>query len=295
MEIPPESKQGENREILPAGLTLGPAHLKVASLERSIGFYERVIGLTVIDRAGDAAQLGGDGGPAVIVLHERPGARSVTRHSGLYHVALLYESRQELAEVGQRIQAARVPIDGASDHGTHEAFYLPDPDGNGLELAWDREPAVWPNLADVTAIAPRPLDIGGLFNLVSGRAEVPHAGAGLRVGHLHLHVGDISDSLAFYRETIGFDLITEIPQTAAFVSAGGYHHHLAFNTWQGSGAPPAPEDAIGLLHWTVELPDARDLQALRDRVDAAGVGVYEVENGIELLDPSGNRLRVVVA
>ncbi len=293
MDVPARYRQGENRGILPDTLSLGAAHLKVSSLARSLAFYEDVIGLVTAGQEDGVARLSGEGGREVLVLHERPGATAVSRHSGLYHVALLYETRQQLAEVGQRIQGARVPIDGASDHGTHEAFYLPDPDGNGLELAWDRDPEVWPNLADFTAIAPRPLDIGGLFNLVSGRAPVPHAGSGLTVGHVHLHVADIGDALAFYRDVVGFDLIAEI-DTAAFVSAGGYHHHLAFNTWQGRGAPPPPEDAVGLLYWTVELPSQSAVDALRGRAEAAGHGVEGVEGGIELVDPAGNRMRVVV-
>lgn len=238
----------------------------------------------------------GAGDDDLIVLRELPGARRVSRHSGLYHVALLYPTREELARVAQRIQVARVPIDGASDHGTHEAIYLPDPDGNGLELAWDRARQLWPNLADVTAIAPRPLDIGGLFNLVSGHEPIESAEPGMRVGHVHLHVGELADSLAFYREAVGFDLVTEIPGSAAFVSAGGYHHHLAFNTWQGSGAPPAPDDAIGLDHWTIELPTADDVGAVRQRLLAAGSTLGEAGGGaIAVSDPWGNRLRVRLA
>jgi catechol 2,3-dioxygenase len=290
MAIEATYRQGENRRVLPDELRLGTAHLKVADLDRSVDFYERVIGLQLHGRDSDVARMGA-GGEDILVLHERPGARHHSRVSGLYHVALLYDSQQQLAEVAQRILESQTPIDGASDHGTHEAIYLPDPDGNGLELAWDREPSQWPNLADIEAIAPRPLDMGGLFNLVSGRAAVPEAGPGLKVGHVHLHVGDIADSLAFYRDVVGFDLITEI-DTAAFVSAGGYHHHLAFNTWQGRGAPPAREEDLGLLHWTVVLP-ADDVAALTDRLKAATIDVATGENGIEVVDPSGNRLRVV--
>lgn len=290
MEIEQTLRQGEARGVLPDDLRLGAAHLKVADLGRAVEFYERVVGLPVRKSGDGIAQLGA-GEEDVLVLHERPGARREARRSGLYHVALLYPTREELARVAQRIQLAGVPIDGASDHGTHEAIYLPDADGNGLELAWDRAPELWPNLADITAIAPRPLDIGGLFNIVSGREPVELADPATRVGHLHLHVGELADSLGFYRDLIGFDLITEI-DTAAFVSAGGYHHHLAFNTWQGPGAPPASEDAVGLLHWTIELPTSEDVAAARGRLGAAGVATEDVGDGFSARDPWGNALLV---
>lgn len=279
--------------MLPDDLALGPVHLRVADLTRSIAWYQDVIGLTLRGQSGDVATLGTELDD-VIVLHEVPGARRLARHSGLYHVALLYESRLELARVLQRIEAARTPVDGFSDHGTHEAIYLPDPDENGLELAADRPREVWLDLADVTAIAPKPLDIGDLFNLVSGRAPEPQAGPATRVGHLHLHVADLTDSLHFYRDLIGFDVITEI-DTAVFVSAGGYHHHLAFNIWQGRGAPPTPDDATGLLHWSIELPTGDDVAAVQQRLEAAEVTTQVVEGGFETADPSGNHLRVTTS
>lgn len=293
MEIAEAYKQGENRRVLPEGLTLGAAHLKVVDLDRAITYYSDVIGFQLRERDGDTAYLGA-GADDLIVLHERPEGRRVSRHSGLYHVAILYPSQLELARVAQRILESRTPIEGASDHGTHEAIYLPDPDGNGLELAWDRAPSEWPNLADITAIAPQPLDMGGLFNLVSGRKAEPDADAGTVVGHVHLHVADIGESTAFYRDLLGFDLITEI-DTAAFVSAGGYHHHLAYNTWQGRGAPPAPEDALGLVHWTIQLPNEADVAAARERLTAGGVETAGVDGGFQASDPSGNAVRVIRA
>ncbi len=277
--------------MLPEGLRLGAAHLRVTELDRAVGFYTDVIGLQVRESGPDFAKLGA-GADDLIVLHADPDARRYSRRAGLYHVALLYPTQEELARVAQRILESRTPIDGASDHGTHEAIYLPDPDGNGLELAWDRAPDKWPNLADITAIAPRPLDMGGLFNLVSGRDSVSEADPGTRVGHVHLHVGDLTEALAFYRDALGFDLITQI-DTAAFVSAGGYHHHLAFNTWQGRGAPPAPEGAIGLVHWTIELPGEAYVEAARDRLAEAGYESRDVEGGFEASDPSGNAVRVL--
>jgi catechol 2,3-dioxygenase len=272
-------------------ITLGPAHLKVADLDRAIPFYENVIGFQVQSRDDGIARLGA-GGPDLVVLHERPGALPVSRHSGLYHVAILYPSQLELARVLQRILATDTPIQGASDHGTHEAVYLPDPDGNGLELAADRPRAEWPDLSDITAIAPQPLDMGGLFNLVAGRDPVPEADPETKVGHLHLHVGDLDDARAFYGDALGLDVKTQI-DTALFLSADGYHHHLGLNTWQGRGAPPAPDTATGLGHWTIELSSPDDVAATRARLGAAGHETGDIEKGFESRDPSGNAVHVI--
>ena len=149
--------------------------------------------------------------------------------------------------MAQRMIQSRTAVQGASDHHTHEAFYLPDPDGNGLELAADRPRDQWPDLQDaydLTKGAPQPLDVADLMSLVDGQPVVARAEPGVRVGHLHLHVGDVDEGLAFYRDVIGFDEIANMG-TAAFVSAGGYHHHLGFNTWRGQGVPPGRRGPAG--------------------------------------------------
>ncbi len=283
--------QGERRQLLPDGLRLGAVHLKVSDLDRSVSFYCEILGLQLNVGEDDTAWLGA-GGENLIVLHEVPGVHAVSGHSGLYHAAILYPSRLELARVAQRISVTNTPIQGASDHGISEAIYLADPDGNGIELAADQPRESWPDLSDITAIAPSPLDMGGLFNLVSGREAELVADPLTQIGHVHLHVGDIAEGLAFYRELVGFDLVTYM-DVAAFVSAGGYHHHLAFNTWQGVGAPPSPPEAAGLLHWNVVLPSNGDVEAVAARLVAGGYETTDVEAGFEVRDPWQNALRVV--
>jgi catechol 2,3-dioxygenase len=271
---------------LPATLRLGAAHLVVTDLDRSLAWYERSLGLGTQRRDGAIAALG-TGGEDVVVLHEEPHARRAGRHAGLYHVALLHPSREELARAAVRLSATRTPIIGASDHGTHEAIYLPDPDGNELELAADRPREAWPDLSAGYGGGPHPLDFDDLVATVAGEEPAPHAGAGLAVGHLHLHVGDVDEALRFYRDVVGFEVQTVMP-TAAFVSAGGYHHHLAFNVWRGAGVPPAPDDAVGLRHWTIVLDDpgavAERVGAVEERPD--GYLVRDPWNIALLLSPS---------
>jgi catechol 2,3-dioxygenase len=247
-------------------LRLGATHLTVTDLDRSVAFYQDAIGLRVHRRDDGVAALG-TGADDVLVLTEQPGARPPGRHAGLYHVALLYPSREELAQALHRVVATRSPVEGMSDHGTHEAIYLPDPDGNGLELAADRLRSEWPELT-AYGIGPQPLDVRDLY---AQAGEPRRQAEGVRTGHLHLHVADSDAAREFYRDVVGFDVMTEMP-TAVFLAHDGYHHHVAVNVWRGRGVPPAPEDAVGLRHWTIELSDGDDFAA---------------EEGL-LRDPSGN-------
>jgi catechol 2,3-dioxygenase len=264
---------------LPDATRLGPVHLTVTDLSRSVAFYERVIGLEARD-VRDGRALIGD----VLVLREEPSARRAGRHAGLYHVALLFGQRAELARAAVRIATTRTPIQGASDHGTHEAIYLPDPDGNGLELAWDRDRSVWPSYEEQLAGGIQPLDVPDLLSVVADEEPSPRAGDGVTVGHVHLHVSDIEAAKRFYRDGIGFDVMADLG-TAVFVSAGGYHHHVGFNVWRGRGVPAQPEGTVGLGHWTLVLPEA--LASVRDRLEAIGAPVAEHPDGLLSRDPSG--------
>jgi catechol 2,3-dioxygenase len=272
--------------MLPATLRLGAVHLTVTDLDRSVAFYEDSIGLRLHRREGGVAAMG-VGEEDLLVLYEEPEARRAGRHAGLYHYALLYPSRDELAHAALRLAATKTPIQGASDHGTHEAIYLPDPDGNGIELAADRPRERWPKPLEYAG-GPHPLDLDGLLAAVAGEKPRPQAGPGLKIGHVHLHVGDLDRGLGFYRDVLGFELMTLIPGAAAFVSAGGYHHHLGFNVWRGEGVPPAPAGRVGLRHWTVELDGPEEVAAVRERVFTAEVGVEERQGGGFLVrDPWG--------
>jgi catechol 2,3-dioxygenase len=261
---------------------LGPVELTVTDLARSLRYYEASIGLRAQSREDGRAALGA-GGADVVVLVEQPDARRAERHAGLYHYCLLHPSRLELARAAKRLALTRTPIDGASDHGTHEAIYLPDPDGNGIELAADRPRDQWPDPI-FTGGGPHPLDVRGLLGLVADEPEPPAASPEIAVGHVHLHVGDLSAAVGFYRDVVGFELRFAMP-SAAFLSAGGYHHHVGLNTWRGEGAPPAPKGAVGLRRFTVLLRDAAELVAVRAR---AGADAQETAEGLLLEDPAGN-------
>ncbi|MDX6640492.1 MAG: catechol 2,3-dioxygenase [Solirubrobacteraceae bacterium] len=280
--------------VLPATLQLGAVHLTVTELDRSVTWYQEALGLRVHRHEPGEAELG-DGQETSLVLLEDPIARPAGRHAGLYHYALLYPSREELARAAVRLAETRTTIQGASDHGTHEAIYLADPDGNGIELAADRPRDQWPTPEEeFSGGGPRPLDLASLLAAVAGAPPAPQVGPGLRVGHLHLHVGDIQRGLAFYRDVLGFEVWFVMP-TAAFVAAGGYHHHLGFNTWRGEGVGPAPAHTIGLRSWTIRLETAEELAEVRARLSAADVPVEPDETGFLVRDPWDIALRIEVA
>jgi catechol 2,3-dioxygenase len=272
---------------LPDGLRLGAVHLTVSDVDRSVAWYQRVLGLQAHGSDVGTAALG-VGEEDLLVLHEDPSARPAGRHAGIYHYALLYPSREELARAALRLAAQRTPIDGMSDHETHEAIYLSDPDGIGIELAADRPREAWPPSLGYAA-GPQPLDVDDLLATVAGEQPPAQAAPGLKIGHLHLYAGDVDRGLGFYRDVLGFEVQANLG-SAAFVSAGGYHHHLGFNTWRYRGDDPVPEGVVGLVHWTVVLEAPEQVTEVRERVAAAGL---EHSNGDALLvrDPWGMAVR----
>jgi catechol 2,3-dioxygenase len=271
---------------LPDTLRLGPVHLTVSDLDGSIAFYERSLGLQLHHRDDTTAALGA-GGEDLVVLVGEPGASRGGRHAGLYHFALLFASREELARAVLRLADTRTRIEGASDHGVSEAIYLRDPDDNGIELYADRPREAWPaprtpgEKLEMYTIA---LDMKSLLETVEGEQAQEQAGSGLRMGHVHLHVADVDRGLRFYRDVLGFEEMVNLG-SAAFVSAGGYHHHLGFNVWLGKDVGPRPEGAAGLRHWVIVLERPDEVRAVRDRAQAAGLLPEEREGGFLVRDP----------
>jgi catechol 2,3-dioxygenase len=280
-----------SRALSPA-TRLGPVHLAVTDLDRSTRFYGEAIGLSLQGRENGVAALGA-GGEDLLVLHEEPGAlRAGDGQPGLYHFALLHPSRLELSRAARRLALTGAPIQGASDHKFSEAIYLPDPDGNGIELYADRPRDRWPEpLEALPPGGPMPLDLDGLLQLTADDELRRQADPELVVGHIHLHVGAIEDALRFYRDAIGFEPTILLP-SAAFVSAGGYHHHLGLNTWRGRGLGAAPAGTVGLRRWTILVPDEAELGRVRARLAEAGVEHEDSAEGLLVRDPWGIPLLV---
>lgn len=271
---------------------LGPVHLTVADLDRSMEFYGGVLGLSARTDDG-AAALSADGRTPLVVLHPNPKTTPKPPHTtGLYHYALLVPTRPDLARTLLRLAETRYQIEGASDHLVSEALYLPDPDGNGIEIYADRPRSAWPTREGRLQMATDPLDVQGLLREVTGNPPWRGLAAGTRVGHVHLHVADLAKAEAFYRDVLGLDLVLHFGRSAAFLSVGGYHHHIGLNTWAGEGAPPPPPDAAGLRFFTLALEDGEELDRLVARMAGAGLTPKEQDGGLIVRDPSGNEIVV---
>ncbi len=276
---------------------LGHVHYTVANLDRQISFYQTILGFKLHWREGQSAGLGA-GKEDLLRLTELPGARRVHRTTGLYHTAFLVPTRWDLAQLLRSIAVTRTPIQGMSNHGTHHAIYLPDAEGNGIELAWDFPQEQWPKTFEEMLRNNRGLAPDEVFSALSESDAVWEGlNPATKVGHVHLHVANLPPTLHFYHEVLGFELPLdmanaprEFAESAIFFAAGGYHHHIGTNVWQGVGAPPPPADATGLRYFTIVLPNQAALDGLVERINAEGIASEPTDSGLLIRDPAQNGL-----
>jgi catechol 2,3-dioxygenase len=295
MAVPRDPEELEAEGAPAAGLiapatALGPVHLTVRRLERSLEYYEGAIGLRVLERQPDRASLGA-GASELLVLVEELGARPAHGYTGLYHFALLLPERRDLARWLGHAASDHVPLVGLSDHVVSEALYLRDPDGHGIEIYCDRPRETWEGRVS-ERMTTMPLDVADLMSVLPDAQQEPFQALpeGTVMGHVHLKVASIPQTIAFYRDVVGMGLMARLGSSAAFLSAGGYHHHLGVNTWESAGAPPAPPGTAALRHATVVLPDLVERERLLERVRAAGQAASNTPEGPAVTDPSGNVL-----
>jgi catechol 2,3-dioxygenase len=267
--------------------------LQVADLERSLAFYEKVLGFRTISRTAETVSLGPHGEDREIVhLRQLRSARAVPRRGllGLYHFAILLPDRAALggflAHLGEIGAYA-----GMSDHFVSEALYLTDPDGLGIEVYADRPRDAWRYDERQLFMTTDHLNVADVIAAAHGE---PWSGmpAGTVLGHVHLYVGDIAKAEAFYHDALGFDKVVWSYPGALFMSAGGYHHHLGTNTW-ARGAPPASDADARLLEWEIIVPTQQDARKAAEHVKASGYPVKEVKGEWILTDPWGTNLRLM--
>lgn len=278
---------------LPAATRLGAVTLQVSDLARSLAYYEGVLGFSIVDREPDGAVLAPHGEARGIVhLREKPGARQVPRQGrlGLYHFAILLPDRPSLGRFVAHLDAVGLRA-GSADHAVSEALYLWDPDGLGIEVYADRPRETWRLQGLELYMTVEPLDMQDLLES-AGRTAWTGMPSGSVVGHMHLHVGDLGAADAFYHAALGFDKTVWSYPGALFLSAGGYHHHLATNTWAAGAARAGPDDAR-LIEWEILLPTPDACAHVGDSLVASGYGVTTDGDTRTAADPWGTTVRLV--
>lgn len=284
-----------NTQKLPDKAHIGRVRLQIADLEEALDFYETLLGFHLIKREGGSAELSASGSaPAHIILTELRSARpKPARSTGLYHVAIRLPNRKELARLFRRLVERRYPIGGFADHGVSEALYLADPFGLGLELYRDRPRNEWPQLNGKLRMYTEQLDVDGLLADAGEMDEWTGIHPDTDIGHVHLHVSDLTSAEEFYSKRIGFEVMERGYPGALFVSAGGYHHHLGLNIWAGRGAQPPPADAVGLLAFGVEIPDDHAWQALMHEFENTEAFIKKTNELLAVRDQDGMTVEIM--
>ncbi|MFD1358899.1 VOC family protein [Fictibacillus halophilus] len=268
---------------------IGNVTLKVKDLEKLIRFYTETIGLKILTRSDSAAQLTADGIKPLLTLEGNPKLEQrPVRSAGLYHLALLVPTRVDLANVLQHFIKTDTRLAGASDHKFSEAIYLQDPENNGIEVYRDVDRNDWvrDEKGNLPAVS-EPLDVHDLLDEADNKMwnGLPEKTV---MGHVHLNVTNIPEAEEFYVNVLGFEEQTRMANHALFISAGGYHHHIALNIWNGPNSIPSPIDAAGLQHYEIVVPNAEVLQTLKQSLQQHNIAFTAESNHIYVKDPAGN-------
>jgi catechol 2,3-dioxygenase len=270
---------------------VGEVNIKVKNLDYSLTFYQNIMGFQVLEKSDRKAVLTTDGKSPLLTLEQPDDVVAKTgRTSGLYHFAILLPSRADLSVFLQHMIQTGYPL-GAADHYVSEALYLNDPDGNGIEVYRDRPSSEWRWNNGLVEMATEELD--GNEIIAESDAEWSGLPAGTLMGHIHLHVSNLKKAEEFYTKGLGFEIVSYYPQ-AAFLSTGGYHHHIAINTWQGEGAATPPKNSVGLNWYALVFPNDAIREIAIKQLKQLGAPITEKADFFVTEDPSGNQIRLVL-
>lgn len=284
-----------SQDLLPAELTMGTVMLKVGDMKLMSAYYQNALGLDVVAEQDGGVYFGRVGKP-LVHLSPASGLHIPGRgEAGLFHTALLFEDQAALAAtVATAAQFEPQAFAGSADHLVSEAFYFTDPEGNGIELYYDKPRDGWQWNGGNVVMDSLPLPPQRYLQQHLSEAAVSgQRGANAGVGHVHLQVGDVQTAQNFYVDALGFEKTAGWHGQALFVSAGGYHHHMAMNVWNSRGAGPR-KDTLGLGEVVIEVPSGEDVVALADRLKIAGIQSHHTGLELRFEDPWRNRLRVAV-
>ena len=279
--------------LLAADTAMGAVTLRVANLDAMTTYYRDAIALQVLSADGPTVVLGRGTTPVVILEHAPELKHASPRDAGLFHTAILFDTEEALAAAVYSVaQKYPTTFTGSSDHLVSKAFYFNDPENNGVELYWDRDRSSWSWAHGSIEMSTLFLDPNEFLqqNLTQQAVDAPMIG-GASVGHIHLQVGDVPSAREFYVNQLGFEQTTTYGDQALFVSAGGYHHHMAMNTWNSRGAGPR-QLALGLGQVDIVVPTADDVAALGERLKHYGVQTRDDGKTVRFDDPWANLIQV---
>ncbi|AXI08325.1 glyoxalase [Oceanobacillus zhaokaii] len=272
---------------------VGHVRLKVENLQRSLQYYQEIIGFDILEQTSSSAKLTTDGKTSILSLEQPENViPKQGRTTGLYHFALLLPEKTDLANIVVHFTEKGIRF-GSSDHLVSEALYLHDPDGNEIEIYIDRDPSEWSWNGEEVAMTVDPLDFDRLLkNRVPGKSweGLPE---GTLMGHVHLHVSELEKTEEFYVKGLGFDVVNRYGSQALFLSTGKYHHHIGVNTWNGVGAPKPPENGVGMESYTLLLPNEEAFNKTITNLRKIEATVIEEDGKHIVYDPSGNRIELV--
>ncbi|MGJ9458756.1 VOC family protein [Oceanobacillus sp. CF4.6] len=273
---------------------VGHVRIKVENIEKSLKYYQEVIGFQILEQNQTSAILTTDGKTSILSLEQPENAiPKQGKSTGLYHFAILLPQRSDLANIVDHLNEKGIRF-GSSDHLVSEALYLKDPDGNGIEIYIDREPSVWNWNNGEVAMTVDPLDFEDLSTSLIPEQSWSGLPAGTVMGHIHLHVSELEKTEQFYREGLGFDVVNRYGGQALFISTGNYHHHIGLNTWNGLDAPTPPVNSPGLESFTLTFPNSEERNQVVGHLINIGASVAEEKDTFITHDPSGNRIVLAI-
>lgn len=275
---------------------MGAVTLNVADLDGMTAYYRDAVGLQQLSADGPRVVLGRGARPVVVLEHSPELRHAAPNQAGLFHTAIVFDTQAALAAAVYSV-AQRHPgsFTGSSDHLVSQAFYFDDPEGNGVELYWDRDRTAWSWTHGTVEMSTLSLDPNRFLQEHLTEDGLVGAGWGdAKVGHIHLSVGDVASAREFYVNRLGFAETLEYGGQAIFVSAGGYHHHMAMNVWNSRGAGRR-QQTLGLGRVDIQLPGADDLGELGERLTHFGHQTRDTGEALEFDDPWANLIRARLA
>lgn len=281
-------------KLLPDSTRIEYAEFRVTNIKASLHFYENLVGLKKIRTDGDRTFLSASssGEPLVVLKVDRDARPRPSHSAGLFHLALLYPTRKDLAAAFKRMYEHGWQFHGFADHGVSEALYMSDAEGNGIELYRDLPREQWPYKNGELEMVTEPLDLDDLLSEFS-KSSAEQATSGVTIGHIHLQVTNLQSAERFYHSTLGFDVTQRTFPGALFLAAGGYHHHIGLNVWNTQGGSPMAEQSTGLVRFGIRTGRSDAVQAIVDRLRKTSYRFTTMERGILVHDTDNIQMEII--